>query len=279
MARVVGPHDVQVERQRQGGGVPQRLADGAGAEAVREVEVVHRGERGGGLRATGRVDAGRVAEVRRAPGLVERGPHRHAVAVGVDDLRGVVGEAQGGVAHGPAAGVLEGLRQVPVVHRGHRVDAGRQEVVDQPVVEVEAGGVERARAGGLDPRPGEREPVGVQAEVDHVLQVLGRAVVVVARDGARVARVHLAGSGGVGVPDGREAPVLGRRTLDLVRRRRGAPDEVGREGAGGVGRRRHGHILTRSNRFAMTGPAGGRTRPVGGQNSRAATSSTPRIAS
>ena len=41
--------------------------------------------------------------------------------------------------------LLEHLREVPVVQRREGLDAGRQQRVDQPVVEVEAGLVDRAR--------------------------------------------------------------------------------------------------------------------------------------
>jgi len=50
----------------------------------------------------------------------------------------VVGEELGGVAVGPASLVLQGLWQVPVVQRRQGGDAGRQEFIDQPAVEIEA---------------------------------------------------------------------------------------------------------------------------------------------
>ena len=61
----------------------------------------------------------------------------------------------------PAAVVLERLRQVPVVERDHRLDAGREQLVDEPVVEREPLGVGPALAGRLDPRPRDREAVAV----------------------------------------------------------------------------------------------------------------------
>ena len=107
----------------------------------------------------GRVHAAAVAQVGRAPRLVERGPGADPVAeAGVHDL-GVLGEGLGGLPVGPAAPVLQGLRQVPVVERDDRVDALAEQLVGQPVVEVQAAGVDRAGAVGLDPRPGDREPV------------------------------------------------------------------------------------------------------------------------
>ena len=73
----------------------------------------------------------------------------HPVAEAVVHDRGVVGEPLGGVALRPAAGVLERLRQVPVVERRHRLDAARQQAVDEPVVvgEARAARPRRGRSG------------------------------------------------------------------------------------------------------------------------------------
>ena len=61
-----------------------------------------------------------------------------------DDL-GVLGERVDRLARGPAAAVLERLRQVPVVERDEGLDAVREQLVDEPVVEVEAGRVHARR--------------------------------------------------------------------------------------------------------------------------------------
>ena len=47
---------------------------------------------------------------------------------------GVVGEAPGGVALGPAAALFERLRQVPVVERREGADAGGEQRVDEAAV-------------------------------------------------------------------------------------------------------------------------------------------------
>jgi hypothetical protein len=62
-----------------------------------------------------------------------------AVAEAARDLGGVVGEARHDVARQPAAIVVQRLRQVPVVERRMRLDAGGQQFVEQAVVEREAG--------------------------------------------------------------------------------------------------------------------------------------------
>ena len=186
----------------------------------------------------GRVHARAVAEERRAPRLVQRGPvaapgrrARRATSVGV------VGEPGGGVPGRPAAGVLERLRQVPVVERQPRLDAVGQQLVDQPAVEVEPGRVGRPGAAGLHPGPGDREPVRLQAQLGHQRDVVAVAVVVVARHVAGVPADDPARGVAEGVPDRRGAAVLGRRALDLVRGGRRAPEEAGREGQPGRARR------------------------------------------
>ena len=125
--------------------------------------------------------------------------------------------------------VLERLRQVPVVQRGHRGDAAGQQRIGQPLVEVQAGRVGRAPAGGLDARPGEGEPVAADAEPGHQLDVLAPPVVVVVghvgglvvADGAGLAAEH--------IPDRLAAAVLGRGALDLERRGGHPPGEAAGE--------------------------------------------------
>ena len=178
----------------------------------------------------GRVLAGAVAEERRAPRLVERGPVAHPVAERAVHERRVLGEPGGGVPGRPAAGVLQRLRQVPVVERQPRLDAVGQQLVDQPPVEVQPGRVGRAGAVGLHPRPGHREPVRRQAQLGSSARRRrgsggsGRSATspVCAADApARRERER--------VPDGRRPAVLGRRPLDLVRGGGRAPEEAGRE--------------------------------------------------
>ena len=169
-----GARDVQVEGHRDRGVLAEHVLDRPAGEAVREVEVVDRGERGGVVGHAGGVHARRVAEERRAPRLVERGPHVDPVAQHLGQLARVLAEADGGLPVGPAALVLERLREVPVVERRDGLDAGGDEAVREVDVEVETGLVELARAGGLDAGPRDREPVGLQAEVLHDRDVLRR---------------------------------------------------------------------------------------------------------
>ena len=199
------------------------------SEPVREEQMVRRGERGGGLGAARCVHARAVAEERRAPRLVEGRPEVDAVAERPGDDGRVLGEVRRGVAVRPAAGVLELLREIPVVERHDRLDPVLEQLVREPPVEVEAALAGRALAAGDDPRPGDREPVRRDPEVAHERHVGAVAVVVVGRDVAVVAVVALARRVAERVPDGRSAPVLVDRALDLVRRGRDAPEEVRRE--------------------------------------------------
>ncbi|CAA9325700.1 MAG: hypothetical protein AVDCRST_MAG61-2583 [uncultured Friedmanniella sp.] len=104
-----------------------------------------------------------------------------------------------------------------------------------PAVEVQPRLVGRPRAGRLDPRPGDREPVGVEAHPRQQRDVLGVAVVVVVGHvpGGAVGD----GSGGAdeGVPDAGAPAVLVDGALDLVRRGGRPPDEVGGQGGGSGG--------------------------------------------
>ena len=148
------------------------------------------------LTATRRVHAGRVAEVGRAPRLVVGRPRRHPVAEALVHDGGVLDEGLGRAAHRPATRVLERLRQVPVVERGDRLDAGRQQRVDEALVVVEPARLDPAAALRQDARPRQREAVGVDPEaadqrdvvLEAVVGVAGHGAVVAAADGARARR-------------------------------------------------------------------------------------------
>lgn len=116
-----------------------------------------------------------------------------AIAERADDDRRVVGKARRGVALGPTAGVLQGLRQVPVVERRERPNAGGERRIDQPFVVVEPLRVGRAAAVRLDPRPGDRKTVALQSELLQQRDVVGVAVVAVAGNVAGVAVRDAAG--------------------------------------------------------------------------------------
>ena len=217
----LGQHGDQVQDDPDRG-VGAHVADPVGGQRPAQQQVVRRQERGGRLAATRCVDAAGVAQERRAPRLVVRRPDLHAVGQPLGDQAGVVGEAVRGVARRPAAGVLEGLREVPVVQRRQRLHAAREQRVDEALVVVQPGGVRGAATGRLHPRPGDREAVAVHAERLDQREVLLAAVVGVARGRAVAAVEHRAGPAAEGVPDRVAAAVGVDRALDLVGRRRDA---------------------------------------------------------
>jgi hypothetical protein len=143
-------------------------------------------------------------------------PVRDPVAEAAGDHAGVLGERLRGLARRPAPFVLEPLRQVEVVERDERPDAGGEQVVDQAVVEVQTGRVDAAVSCRDHARPRDREAEHVDRELSHERDVLARAVV-------EVARVP---GGGETVPDAWAAPVLAGGPFDLVGRCRNAPLEV-----------------------------------------------------
>ena len=168
-----------------------------------------------------RLDALGVPEERDDPRLVVGDPLRHDVAELLAHQRRVVGEALGGVARRPPAHRLAGARQVPVVERRHRLDPALEQTLDEPPVELDAAPVQLPPPVGLHPRPGDREAVRLEPQRRHQVEVAAPAVVVVARDLARVAAGHAARQRAEVVPDRRAAPALADGALDLVRRGRG----------------------------------------------------------
>ena len=174
----------------------------------------------------GGVDAGGMAEPRHDPGLVVRYPVVHTVAQPVrDDVR-VVGEAVDCLAVGPAATVLQGLGQVPVVEREERPDPALEQELDQAIVEVEPRSVGPPASLGLHARPGHREAVGAQTQLAHQGHVVAGAMIVIVGGLTRAAVGDLAGDGGEAVPHALAPPILMGRALDLIGGCRRAPEKV-----------------------------------------------------
>lgn len=214
-----------------------------------QVQVVGGPHGGGQVGESRRHPALQVTDPGRAQRLVQRRPVLHPVAEALHHVGGVRREVLRGLPYGPAAPVLEPLRQVPVVEGGERGDAGLQQTVHEPVVEVQPRLVDRPVAARHDARPGDREAVRVRAELLDQADVLGNPVVVVTGHIARVAVVDRAGGVRERVPDRGGAAVLGHGSLDLVRGGGDAPGEVRREGV------QVGHELPfgRGRRTALAG--------------------------
>src|SRR6266403_5910094 len=95
---------------------------------------------------SGREHAGRMAQFHERRALVEREEVPRPVAELFGDVAGIVRECLGGVAGFPPAAILQRLRQVPVIERRKGRDAAGEEVVEEPVVEVESFRIWRAGA-------------------------------------------------------------------------------------------------------------------------------------
>ena len=172
---------------------------------------------------------------------------------------GIVGERPRRVLRlPPPVVVVQRLRQIPVVQGGERFDPRRQQLVDQAAVEIQTAHVRLPGAFREDPRPRDREPVGVHADVLHQRDVLDIAVVVIVGDIAAVPVRDVPWGVRVRVPDRDALTVLIPCALDLVGSSCHAPPETVREGTtgpcGGVAFSGAGHdrpsFLPRSSREA-----------------------------
>ncbi len=179
-----------------------------------------------------RMPAFEMADHGGAEGLVDGDPLGHHVAEAIEHRLGVVTEVADHGAAGPAAPVLQWLRQVPVVERDHRLDTPGVQAVHQPPVEVEALLADRPGAVGDDPRPRDGEPVGGQAQLREQIEVFLEPVIVIAGDVTGVAVCHRAGHPAECVPDRPSPAVFVRGALDLVRGGRRAEEEPGRKAHG-----------------------------------------------
>ncbi len=195
-------------------------------QAVTEQQVVRHLGCGGAALLARREDAPLVAHRRDDPGLVVGGDRGEPIAQPRVHAERVVDEAAHGVALGPAAALLQGLGQVPVVQRQVGLDAARQQAIHQALVEAEAARVPGAVPLGLHTRPRHREAVGIDAERGDQVEVVLQAVVVVAGDSAVAAVGDGARLAAEAVPDRRPLAVGLGRAFDLERAGGHTPDEV-----------------------------------------------------
>src|SRR4029450_10968233 len=159
--------------------------------------------------------------------LVDREVVLHPVAELVGDVPAVIAEPLRRVFGPPAAVlVLQRLREIPVIERDERLDLPCAQLVGQALVEVDALRVRRTVTLREDARPGDRETVGVGADVLHQRDVFLVAVIVFVGDVAGVAVLDLPGGVRECVPDRRPLAVLVPRPLDLVRGGSDAPIET-----------------------------------------------------
>lgn len=169
-------------------------------------------------------------------GVVHGQPVAHLPAEVPEAQLGVVAEEPGQDGTGPAAeGVLQGLRQVPVVEGDNGLDAQLPQAGQQPPVVRQPGGVGRRRPVGQQPGPGQREAVVRDPQAPQPLDVAEQVVVAVAghvaahgpRRGGPRRRGRTVGEG---VPDGRALAALAPAALRLVGGAARAPEEAVGEG-------------------------------------------------
>ena len=126
------------------------------------------------------------------------------------------------------------LAQAPIAFRADDI-AARLQAIHQPLVEVQALGVELAVPRRLHARPGDREAVAAQAHAGDQRDVLLVAVVVVAGHIAGVAIRGLARGVAEHIPDRGAAAVVCGGALDLVGGGGHPPVEVLAQGAQRLG--------------------------------------------
>src|SRR5207237_956490 len=76
------------------------------------------------------------------------------------------------------------------------------------------------------PRPGDREAIGIEAEIAHQRHIVGIAMIVVARDVSGIIVADAAGRPQIDIPDAVGPTVAMRRAFDLEGRGGCAPDEA-----------------------------------------------------
>ena len=87
-----------------------------------------------------------VAQNSNHPGFVVRGVSCYTVAQTFENFAGVIDKVLNRVAVGPAALVLQGLRQVPMIERDLRRNAFGDQSIHQLSIKIQTGFVERTLA-------------------------------------------------------------------------------------------------------------------------------------
>src|SRR5579883_733403 len=122
--------------------------------------------------------------------------------------------------------ILQRLRQVPMIERRIRLDAAREQLVDEPVVKIETLSVRGARTSGKNARPGDGEAIGFGAQRLHQLAIVLVAVIMIVSDVAIAAIFDGALPMRETVPDRRPPSVFVHGPFDLIGGGRRAPDEA-----------------------------------------------------
>ncbi len=151
--------------------------------------------------ASGSVRAFEITQVGEGGGFVEQHPIGNAVAESACDSINVVSKARRRIAIGPAAGIFERLRQVPVIEGDEGANSGFQQGIDEAAVVINAFGIGRSGPGGLNARPGNRKAIAVQIHRAKERDVFAPAMIGIAGQVAGVAGLDFARSVREAVPD------------------------------------------------------------------------------
>ena len=169
--------------------------------------VAAKGEIGGLQFELGRHEASFVAESPEDVGLVDGEPVGDAVRDAGGEEVSVVGEPFGAVGIEPAVLLLKGVGVVEVVDGDEGRDLCGEKSIDDLVVVGEGFFVGLAFALREDARPAHGKAIGVEAEIAHVADVFGEAMVFVGGDPVGAAVLDGSGLGFIGSPDGAAATV------------------------------------------------------------------------
>ena len=125
--------------------------------------------------------------------------------------------------------VLERLRQVPMIQGDERLDAVRQQFIQQPVIEIEALGIWRIRSIRKYPRPRDRKSIGPYPQFLDQPNVFFVPMIVVVGTVSIAMIADLARCMSKGIPDRTTPAVFTDGAFDLKRGSGGAPYEAARE--------------------------------------------------
>src|SRR3954449_5635165 len=218
--------DGQVEREPDPAG-PPGCTEVAHHDSVRQQRMVRCPHSGSPVPQARRLDALRVPEEGGHPRLVVGDLVVDETVEAVEHEPCVLRIPLDDVTLRPTALVLESLRQIPVVERRERNDPSLAQTLGEAPVEVEPLHIRGPAPIRLHPRPRDGEPVSLDPELAHEVEVLAPAEVMLASRLAGGGARNIARAGREAVPDRLAAAVGPRGALDLERRGPGSPDERG----------------------------------------------------
>lgn len=113
-----------------------------------------------------------IAMLAHMPRLIDGRPDLHPIAVHLKDQAGKVLEQRYDLRIGPAAQLLQLLRQLPMIDRHHGRDVVTQEFIDQVGVVLDAGSAHVVHvATGHDTGPGQGETIGSSMQFLYHLDI------------------------------------------------------------------------------------------------------------